>query len=136
MRTLLAVLALLLAAAPAGAFTMPEGSYELTGFNGAGAEEPSYKGYVFISRTGETYALTWKIGERQTQRGVAILSGDVLSVGYFDESGRDAGVVSYRLVKNGVLDGLWAPLGSKGCGRERLVWRSAAQVLKGGGGKS
>ncbi len=94
-------LAFAVPAAPAAAFTLPEGTYQLTGYNGADATEAAYKGHVFITRTGATYSLVWKIGQQQTQKGVAILSGNVLSVGYFDMSGRDAGVVETTTVAGG-----------------------------------
>ena len=69
------------------------GAYELTGYNDQTLKTPSYRGHVIVERAGEIYTLVWKIGRAQTQKGVALLSGNVLSVAYLDMSGRDSGVV-------------------------------------------
>lgn len=130
LKTLLAVLAAAGAFAlaptpPRSAPDLREGDYDLTGFNpGDTVRKEAYRGTVTISRSGVGYSLTWRIGSRQTQRGVALLTRNVLSVAYVDMSGRDAGVVSY-LVENRKLDGQWCPHGSKNAGRELLVWRAS-----------
>lgn len=130
LKTLLAVLAAgafaLAPTPPRSSPELQEGVYDLTGFNpGNTIQKEGYRGTVTIARSGVGYSLTWRIGSRQTQRGVALLTRNVLSVAYVDMSGRDAGVVSY-LVDGRKLDGQWCPHGSKNSGREILVWRASA----------
>src|SRR3954464_11032387 len=80
-------------ATSAQALEPKEGIYMLTG-NGA-VNPMHYYGSVTVNKDGSNYRLKWKIGPTQTQSGVAILTNNVLSVGYFDDSGSDFGVVSY-----------------------------------------
>ena len=99
------------------------GVYSLEGYNGMQDAKP-YLGVVTIVQTGETYQLQWKVGRVQTQKGIGLLENGILSVGYYDLSGRDFGVVSYRLVQNGRLEGKWAPMGVRSYGTELLIWKS------------
>jgi hypothetical protein len=98
-----------------------EGVYFLTGF-AAGSPSAVYHGSVTVEHEGATYNLKWKIGAEQTQSGVAILTKDVLSVGYYDDSGKDFGVVAYTVKSPTKMDGLWAPLGAPRAGKETLEW--------------
>ena len=90
-----------------------EGVYKLTGTN-QGTTAGTYFGTVSIEKAGDLYNLTWNIGITQSQSGIAILENDVLSVSYADNSGRDSGVVSYRVKSETELEGKWTPLTSKG----------------------
>lgn len=112
-------------ALPAAA--LEEGVYELTGYGGPTLEKPLYRGTVEIRRTGQSWHLDWHIGAKQSQKGVAILTDKVLSVAYFDMSGKDAGVVSYR-VDGRTLDGRWTSHGQAALLRELLSWKSALPV--------
>jgi hypothetical protein len=98
-----------------------EGVYFLTGHASSRPLE-SYFGSVTVSKDGANYNLKWRIGSQQTQSGVAILANDVLSVGYYDDSGKDFGVVSYVVKTPKKMDGKWAPLGAPSFGRETLEW--------------
>lgn len=104
--------------------TLKTGIYKLEGFNRADSAEPNYLGKVSIQKTGKVYKLQWAIGDVQNQRGVGILSGSTLSVGYVDISGgdiNDTGVVSYLLIENGKLEGEWSSVLSNQTGREILT---------------
>ncbi len=103
------------------------GSYALEGYGGSLSAQPSYRGEVFIAKTGEVYKLEWSIGG-QVQRGVGILEDNILSVGYVDLTGgdiQDAGVVSYRVVKEGKLEGKWSSILAQETGREILTWQGS-----------
>lgn len=100
------------------------GTYTLTGY---GASQSSYTGTVTIKKrpeTERTYDLTWSVASGQMQIGVGILSGDILSVSYYelqaDESIRDIGVVSYRVVDSSHLEGEWASVQGGAIGKEYL----------------
>lgn len=99
--------------------TPKEGVYLLTGSSTSGARA-KYFGSVTLGRKGRNFELKWKIGPTQTQTGIAILSGDILSVGYFDDSGKDFGVVAYTVKSDKKLIGKWAPLGAADVGDEEL----------------
>ena len=99
-----------------------EGIYKLTGRNSPKADK-TYGGKVVVEKTADTYKLTWLIGAAQSQKGVAILDGNILSVGYMDLSGRDFGVVSYKVLSEKKLEGKWSPIaGSGGYGTELLEY--------------
>jgi len=100
------------------------GIYKLEGYNSSLASNPSYEGEVEISKNGERYELVWIIGQ-QDQRGVGLLENNILSVGYTDITGgdiQDTGVVSYRVVNPGKLEGKWNSVLGTGTGREVLTW--------------
>lgn len=99
------------------------GSYLLEGYVGSLSSTPDYGGEVYIEKTGEVYKLTWYIG-KQIQDGVGILEDDILSVGYIDGTLGDAGVVSYRVVPNERLEGVWSSILGTNTGREILTWQS------------
>lgn len=98
-----------------------EGVYLLKG-NSAANPQSHYHGSVTVARDGTNYRLKWRIGKNQTQSGVAILAKDVLSVGYYDDSGKDFGVVSFRVKSAKKMEGQWAPLGAAASGKETLEW--------------
>ncbi len=98
-----------------------EGVYLLTGHS-APTPKSTYHGSVTVAKKGKNFELKWKIGPTQTQTGVAILNKGVLSVGYFDDSGKDFGVVSYEVKSPKKMVGQWAPLGAADSGGETLEW--------------
>ncbi len=117
-------------AKPQEILTLKAGIYDLAGYNSATAQEPNYKGKVKIEKTGAVFKLQWDIGGRQDQRGVGILAGPVLSVGYVDITGgdiQDSGVVSFRLVGEGKLEGEWSSILSNQTGREVLTLEPSPQ---------
>lgn len=116
------MLFLLVCVADVYAYTaLKTGTYALSGINLDGSSH--YHGDVTIAEQGNTYNLRWKIGRNQTQAGVGILTGNVLSVAYQDGSGRDMGVVAFEVVGDGHLEGRWASLSSPHQGRETLLWK-------------
>jgi hypothetical protein len=94
-----------------------EGFYSARGKNPG--EEGEYAGEVIISKTGYTYRVVWHVGT--TYVGTGIVLGNVLSVGYVDESNTRFGTVVYTIEDGGAkLEGLWCPLGSSILGTETL----------------
>ncbi|MDZ4205943.1 MAG: hypothetical protein U1C12_01890, partial [Patescibacteria group bacterium] len=107
--------------------TIKTGIYKLEGYNSSLQSNPNYEGEIEISKNGERYELAWIIGQ-QDQRGVGLLEGNILSVGYTDITGgdiQDVGVVSYRVVNPGKLEGKWNSVSGTGTGREVLTWKSS-----------
>lgn len=91
----------------------PSGNYTVRGTSPGSSQV--YTGHAGVIRTGKTFSVTWRIGnERYT--GVGLLSGDVFSVSYYS-SGHN-GIAVYTNVGEGAWAGIWAPVKSKGVGRE------------------
>lgn len=78
------------------------GNYTLTGRNATGS---TYKGFVAVSQTGDTYRVVWRIG-RQTFVGTGILTGNVFSVAY------NGGLAVYQFTSAGVR-GRWALINAR-----------------------
>jgi hypothetical protein len=95
----------LLASAPLQAAGMDlSGKYAVSGVNPQGDE---YRGAAEIEKVGDIYRITWLIGKEE-HHGVGLVQGDVLSVAWvIVAGGSDAGVVAYKIKKNGTLDGKW-----------------------------
>ncbi|KKW19282.1 MAG: hypothetical protein UY63_C0017G0059 [Parcubacteria group bacterium GW2011_GWA2_51_10] len=102
-----------------------EGVYRLVGKGPV--SDATYEGEVYIARSGSIYDLEWHIAESQIQRGVGILNGNILSVGYIDiteDQIGDAGAVSYVVTSSEVLDGQWTSILGGYLGEEHLIWMS------------
>ncbi len=97
------------------------GTYALYGTNPDSTSH--YQGEVTISPQGSNYHLVWTIGRSQAQTGVGILSGNILSVAYADNSGRDFGAVSFEIAADGHLEGRWSSMNGTTCGHESLTWK-------------
>ncbi|MBC7228443.1 MAG: hypothetical protein H5T61_14630 [Thermoflexales bacterium] len=87
------------------------GVYRVTGTNPDGRP---YEGTLTIEAQGDVYALSWEIGDTVIE-GVGLLRGNVLSGGW------DCGVVTYSVLEDGTLEGLWALCGGSRVGTERAV---------------
>lgn len=98
------------------------GVYQLSGGNSSWGS--SYQGDVIILPQGENYSITWRIGTRQTQVGIGILNQDILSVAYFDNLTHAWGVASYRIIRDGELEGRWTTYESTIQKPEYLIWKS------------
>lgn len=86
------------------------GRYRAEGVNPDGKP---YRSVVDIEQEGETYLVRWLEREgRAVGVGIGIVRGDFLSVSYL--SGRQLGVVVYRIEKGPVLTGQWTVLGADG----------------------
>lgn len=102
------------------------GTYALVG-RGAG-QSGNYAGTVKISSresTSNVFDLQWNITTGQMQIGVGILSGDILSVSYYEDDAdgniKDIGVVSYRVVDSSHLQGQWTSVQGGTAGVEQLT---------------
>ena len=118
------ILLMILFLAQAGyAWTLKPGTYNLSGGNSFWGS--SYEGEVVICPNGENYRVIWKIGTSQTQVGVGVLQGDILSVAFTDLSKPSFwGVISYRVKPFGELEGKWASYESHSQKAEYLVWKN------------
>ena len=96
----------LLVAAPSAAFAAPDlsGKYAVVGTNPQGDE---YHGVAAIKKVGDIYRVAWAIGSEE-HHGVGVVQGDVLSVAWVVVAGgSDAGVVAYKIKRDGTLEGKW-----------------------------
>ncbi|MDE3045691.1 MAG: hypothetical protein KGJ02_03510 [Verrucomicrobiota bacterium] len=116
------LIASLLFAISAYSYHLPSGTYQLSGSSSRWSN--GYQGEVIIQPQGENYSLRWRIGSSQSQIGIGILNGNVLSVAYLDEATRVFGVVSYRLVDDGVLEGKWSTIDGTTQKPEFLAWKN------------
>jgi hypothetical protein len=83
---------------------------------------------VYISKSETVYKLAWNINGRQFQNGIGILAGSILSVGYLDTTDdtlRDVGVVSFRIIDTNTLEGTWSSIFGEKIGYETLIWQSS-----------
>lgn len=97
------------------------GMYSVQGIDLASKE--SYLGTCEVRCVGEEkcrYTLSWKLGQNETEVGVGILDGSILSVCYQTDKG-EVGVGSYRLTPNNVLEGQWSSSSVKNYGTETLT---------------
>ena len=113
----------LLFAASGFAHNIRVGIYDLTGGNSKWGGS-SYRGEVAIYPQGENFRVEWRIGSSQSQVGVGIVEGDVLSVAYCDSVSGAWGVVSFKVVGYGELHGRWAGFESTAQKPEYLVWKA------------
>ncbi len=100
------------------------GTYALNGVNNNWGYV-SYQGEVTIQPQGENFSVVWRVGSRQTQVGVGILTGDVLSIAFTDLNASSGfwGVASFRLVADGELEGTWTTIDGLVQSPEYLVWK-------------
>jgi len=94
-----------------------EGSFSVRGTNPNGT---SYTGSVDIRRQGQTYFLSWRIGDTAYQ-GVGVLQDGVLAVGWGDKE-QGLGVISYKMGGPKLL-GTWAFLSDANTKVENLAPR-------------
>ena len=105
-------------------FSLTPGIYQLEGKN-PGSDKVNYRGEVRIVPNGSNYELTWTIGYHQAQIGIGILQNDILSVAYYDLTGRGSGVISYQLIAPNQLKGFWTGYGSTISGEESLSLKTS-----------
>jgi hypothetical protein len=104
-----------LSALPAAAQSIG-GTYEVKGTNFDGSE---YDGTATITLTSQTTCtIHWETGG-STSDGICMRNGDAFSAGYV--MGDSVGLVVYRVMQNGTLDGLWTIAGKEGNGTETLT---------------
>lgn len=105
-------------------YQLKPGRYELRGGNSA-SNTPTYRGTVFIKPQGTNYNITWKIGKSQSQQGIGILQGNILSVAFLDQTSDQFGVVSFRQISDSQLEGRWTTFNSDSYAKEFLRWESS-----------
>ncbi len=93
----------------------PVGRYSVRGHN-PGNESSTYSGSVSVTRTGDTYRVTWDIGS-QTFVGTGIGSRDFLAVSY--RSGSQTGLALYAQQSDGSWIGVWTYADGRTIGGER-----------------
>jgi hypothetical protein len=92
------------------------GVYAVEGRNADGS---AYDGTLeLVPRRDGTWVLTWRLGS-DTVRGLGLVQGEVLSVGY--AAGGAPGIAVYRILPDGRLEGSWTM--GEGVGRETLTPR-------------
>ena len=128
---MLAASCLFLASSALAAFADPTGTYQVQGKNADGNGQ--YTGTVEVQRTGETYAVRWKIGNDEFvgtglgakfvgdrfQMGPASADDTAISVGYI--SGKSFGMAMYFQQPDGTWQGIWTFGGSDKAAYENWV---------------
>jgi len=114
LRTLAALVAVLALSSTVAFAGDPVGRYSVQGSN-PGNKSP-YSGTVTVERTGETFRVTWDIGN-QTFVGTGIGGEKGFAVSY--RSGNQTGLAIYG-AKGDNWDGVWAYTGGEDLGGE--VW--------------
>ena len=110
----------------ASVFEDISGSYTVTGTNENGS---AYKGALEVIKQGDVYQFRWNAGRQYD--GVGIPNGNVVAVAFTEGSdGKGCGVVSYRIVGDGTLDGKWGYWGLNESGTEKAT-RTGGSSLAG-----
>lgn len=125
-RLTLCGLTLLLACVSAGSQVRPDisGNYNVAGTNEDGA---AYQGTLQVLKHGSVYQFRWLAGNQYD--GVGIINGNTAAVAYTDgASGTGCGVVIYRTLANGTLDGVWGTWGVNQSGTETAVRASGSPM--------
>lgn len=111
-------LLLLLAFSGASLAVDLNGRFSASGTNPGG--KGGYNGSATISRTGDTYKISWRVGSSYI--GTGVVTDDVFSVAYTDAKRKWFGIVSYKILDAGnKLQGVWCSHGGKVLGTELLV---------------
>ncbi len=100
----------------AAATTDLDGSYTISSSTNAGGA-PGYTGKVNVAKLGGVYTLDWTVLNTPPYKGVGLVSGSRLAVGW--GMGGQYGVVVYEIGDKG-MNGKWAIGGSSGVGTEDL----------------
>jgi hypothetical protein len=91
------------------------GRYAVTGTNEDGSP---YQGELEVIAHGAVYQFRWNAGKQYD--GIGIENGKVIAVAFTEGTdGKGCGVVSYKVLSNGVLDGRWGYWGTNESGTER-----------------
>ncbi|MCA9639195.1 MAG: hypothetical protein H6718_22710 [Polyangiaceae bacterium] len=92
------------------------GTYTISSASNPGGEG-GYEGSVAITQSGDVYKLTWSISDGSQYKGVGLMEGDVLGVGW--GMAAEFGVAVYK-VEGGKLTGRWTSAVETGAGTETL----------------
>jgi hypothetical protein len=93
------------------------GNYHVTGGSENG---PNYNGELQVIKRGDVYQFRWNVGDEY--EGVGVVNGKTVAVAWTSGSnGSGCGVVSYSILKDGALDGIWGMWGTSDAGYERAT---------------
>jgi hypothetical protein len=108
-------LVLLAGIGTASAQSLP-GNYQVEGKNADGSV---YSGTAQIVATTETTCrIVWKTGS-STSEGICMRNGNSFAAGYV--LGESIGLVVYKIIADGTLEGLWTIADQEGVGEETLT---------------
>ena len=114
-KTLIALAACAVITAPVSAQEIG-GKYTVQGTNLNGS---TYSGEAAITLTSETTCeIVWKTGATEAG-GICMRNGDSFAAGYVLEDA--VGLVIYKVLPDGTLNGLWTVAGEGGSGTEVLI---------------
>lgn len=94
------------------------GRYQVQGANLNGSPYSGVAEIKVISST--TCTIRWQTGGGSVQDGICMRNGPAFSAAYAFADGK-VGLVIYRILDNGTLDGLWTVAGMNGAGKETLT---------------
>jgi hypothetical protein len=93
------------------------GHYHVTGSSEKG---PHYDGDLEIISHGDIYEFKWDVGD--PYQGVGVINGKTVAVAWTSgNNGTGCGVVSYSILANGNLDGIWGMWGNGDAGFEQAT---------------
>jgi hypothetical protein len=93
------------------------GNYAIVGTNEDGSP---YRGALEVIKHGDVFQFRWNAGRQYD--GVGVPNGNVVAVAFTGGSnGKGCGVVSYQVLADGVLDGVWGYWGVNEMGTERAA---------------
>lgn len=94
------------------------GTYNVTGGSETG---PPYQGTLQVITRGDVYEFKWDVGGSEYE-GIGVINDKTVAVAWTNGSdGRGCGVVSYSILPNGTLDGIWGLWGTNDAGYERAT---------------
>jgi hypothetical protein len=95
--------------------TNVEGQYRVLGTNPNGDR---YSGSLEVITRGDVYEFRWNAGRQYN--GIGVRNGKVLAVAFANgDDGSGCGVIDYRIMSDGTLDGIWGNWGINASGTER-----------------
>ena len=100
------------------------GEYTVAGTNEDGSP---YKGALEVIKHGDVYQFRWNAGKQYD--GIGIPNGGVVAVAFTGgATGQGCGVVSYQILADGALEGVWGYWGRNESGTERAEHISGSGV--------
>src|SRR5262245_35635024 len=95
--------------------TSVEGQYKVLGTNPNGDR---YAGSLEVIKQGAVYEFSWNAGRQYT--GIGVRNGNIVAVAFANgANGSGCGVIDYRIMNDGTLDGIWGNWGTNASGTER-----------------
>lgn len=95
------------------------GEYTVKGANADGSDP--YTGVIKVEETKGGYQFVWDEG-KDVFKGIGMLNGDLVSVAYRNDDGKEFGIIVYKILDGGkTLDGKWMALDTPESGTEILT---------------